>query len=351
MASAVKRLLGLGDREVKSDEITVDPLTNRPTHLWSKMKVKQKVKKVEALDPNTPIADDKLRCVCISDTHAQIEHRNLAIPPGDVLIHAGDITNVGMPKELIQFNDYLGTQPHRYKVVIAGNHDLTMDDDMVMHQADYLRNFFRVDVGAVRKSLQEMGVSKPRDLLSNCTYLEDAYVIICGVKVYGSPWQPEFGGWGFNLPRGERCLEKWNMIPDDTDILITHGPPIGHGDSCFDGQKAGCVELLNTIQKRVKPKFHVFGHIHEGYGITTDDVTTYINASTCTLRYKPDHPPIVFDFPLPDGHTKDEAIGQIVSCRPIEDHVNNGSENTDMECDTVEPDRDSDECSDNVVFQ
>lgn len=76
--------------------------------------------------------------------------------------------------------------------------------------------------------------------------------------------QPEFCDWAFNLPRGDKCLEKWKAIPTDTDILITHGPPIGHGDLCMTRERAGCVDLLHEIQTRIKPKYHVFGHIHEG---------------------------------------------------------------------------------------
>lgn len=76
--------------------------------------------------------------------------------------------------------------------------------------------------------------------------------------------QPEFHKWAFNLPRGSQCLEKWDKIPEDTDVLITHTPPIGHGDLCCTGVRAGCVELLTTVQQRVKPKYHIFGHIHEG---------------------------------------------------------------------------------------
>lgn len=77
--------------------------------------------------------------------------------------------------------------------------------------------------------------------------------------------QPEFGGWAFNARRGEECLAKWNLIPNDTDILITHGPPVGYGDKMYSDKNVGCVELLTTIQNRVKPKYHIFGHIHEGF--------------------------------------------------------------------------------------
>lgn len=76
--------------------------------------------------------------------------------------------------------------------------------------------------------------------------------------------QPVYGGWAFNLPRGQPCLDKWNKIPDNVDILVTHSPPLGHGDLCYSGIRAGCVELLSTVQNRVKPKYHIFGHVHEG---------------------------------------------------------------------------------------
>lgn len=125
-----------------------------------------------------------------------------------------------------------------------------------------------------------------KDYLTNCIYLEDSEIVIHGIKIYGTPWwifciieilyisyffknflyfrQPEFCKWAFNVPRGEACLSKWEMIPSDTDILVTHTPPVGHGDLCCSGVRAGCVELLSTVQNRVKPKYHVFGHIHEG---------------------------------------------------------------------------------------
>ncbi|KAH3751848.1 hypothetical protein DPMN_186425 [Dreissena polymorpha] len=297
----------------KAAGVQIHTLTGNPTKAWQQLSVKQKVERVTSLHHDTPICADKLRVVCISDTHAKHPQR---VPVGDILLHAGDFTNVGGAAEVKQFNDFLGSLPHPVKVVIAGNHDLTFDEDMVKNRRDYLSRNFRINEEVFERKLAEFGVKTCKELLTNCVYLEDASVNVCGLKIYGAPWQPEFCDWGFNLSRGEACLQKWNLIPDDTDILITHGPPIGHGDACFNGMRAGCVELLSTIQQRVKPKYHVFGHIHEGYGVTTDDVTTFINASTCTLRYQPDNPPIVFDIPLPAGHNKDE-LGSIQPCRLI----------------------------------
>lgn len=143
-----------------------------------------------------------------------------------------------------------------------------------------------------------------RQYLTNCTYLQDELIELYGLKIYGTPWQPEFCKWAFNVPRGGPCLEKWDQIPSNLDVLISHTPPLGHGDLCCSGVRAGCVELLSTVQQRVKPKYHVFGHVHEGYGITSDGRIIFINASTCDINYLPHNLPVVFDVALPAGVTK-----------------------------------------------
>ncbi|XP_014785254.1 metallophosphoesterase domain-containing protein 1 isoform X2 [Octopus bimaculoides] len=193
--------------------------------------------------------------------------------------------------DLKKFVSSLGSLPHQYKIVIAGNHDISFDTDL-LKKPQYI---FKNDI---EKDLKDLQVESAKAFLTNCIYLEDSYVDIHGYKIYGSPWQPLFCNWAFNLPRGKELLEKWNLIPDDVDILMTHGPPLGYGDLCRSGLRAGCVDLLNTIQKRVQPKFHVYGHIHEGYGILTNKMTTFINASSCTINYCLTNPPIVFDLPL-----------------------------------------------------
>ena len=129
----------------------------------------------------------------------------------------------------------------------------------------------------------------------------DAGTSVDGIKVWGSPWQPEFCEWAFNLPRGQPLRAKWRLIPDDTDVLLTHGPPLGHGDQCAGGHRAGCVDLLHEIQSRVRPAVHAFGHIHEGAGVTSDGATLYVNASTCNLRYRPVNPAVVVDVLPPDA--------------------------------------------------
>lgn len=208
-----------------------------------------------------------MKLVCISDTHGK-HGRMPELPDGDVLIVAGDISNVGTREQIIQFNDWIQHRPHKHKLVIAGNHDWY---------------FYRKP-------------EKARALMTNCTYLQDESVVIDGVKFYGSPWQPTFYNWAFNLDRGEPLREVWNKIPDDTDILITHGPPAGKLDAAMDGRGTGCVDLNDRVFK-VRPKVHIFGHIHECYGtLDIGSSTLYVNASVCTRQYIPSNSAIVVDI-------------------------------------------------------
>lgn len=287
-----------------AQEIEVDKDTGNPSKAWERIRVHQRYYRCDPFPPSTPIAEDKIRFVCISDTHGKIEGSKLHMPPGDVLLHAGDFTQKGHMNEIQKFNSYLGALPYKVKVVIAGNHDLTFDDNITEAS---LRTF-GVQKSTVESYLSERGLKSVKQMLTSAIYLEDSLVTVCGIKIYGAPWQPVFCDWGFNLKRGEDILKKWQTIPADLDILMTHGPPVGHGDLTGGNNNVGCVELLNTIQKRVKPKFHVFGHIHEGYGVTSDGYTTFINASTCTRRYLPTNAPIVFDFIIPEGHSKEELL-------------------------------------------
>lgn len=206
-----------------------------------------------------------LRLVLISDTHNL--HGQLNIPNGDVLIHAGDITEMGKLDDLRSFNEWLGKLPHQHKLVIAGNHDFCLERQAAESEA----------------------------VLTNCTYLRDSGVAIEGVKFYGSPWQPEFYDFAFNLPRGEALKAKWDLIPTDTDVLITHGPPHGYGDLTRQGDRAGCEELLKALQ-RLQPRLHVYGHIHEGAGTYRIGRTVLVNASSCDPDYQPTNRPIVFDL-------------------------------------------------------
>jgi hypothetical protein len=146
---------------------------------------------------------------------------------------------------------------------------------------------------------------------SNITYLEDSSFSIetpefdRPIKFYGSPWQPWFYDWAFNLPRlGTELQEKWNMIPEDTDVLITHSPPNGYGDLVNNWRQpnthVGCECLISRINE-INPIVNIFGHIHEGYGVYTNEKTTFVNASTCTAGYQPINKPIIIDLTEVDG--------------------------------------------------
>ncbi|KAG4073694.1 hypothetical protein HA402_000918 [Bradysia odoriphaga] len=276
--------------------VEVHPKTREPTLAWNKeISKRQSVIKVHMKPPQGEIPKNKVRIVCMSDTHSLTHRIQFDICDGDIFIHAGDFTNTGKREEVIEFNLWLGSLPHKHKLVIAGNHELSFDPShnkpLVLSKDDCPTSDNDRDF---------------REYLTNCTYLEDQLVELYGLKIYGTPWQPEFGNWAFNVPRGQDILDKWNKIPADIDILISHGPPIGHGDLCRSGLRAGCVELLSTLQQRVKPKFHIFGHIHEGYGVTSDGKITFINATTCNYQYQPVNHPIVFDMDLPGDFSKDD---------------------------------------------
>jgi len=225
-----------------------------------------------------------VRIVCQSDTHS-IHERGPLVPDGDVYVHAGDFTSTGTLQECQEFHDWVAKLPHKHKIVIAGNHDITMDTDYYLKRGS--RRFH--SRSHVPPEVCQSIFKNSTDL----TYLQDSGTECYGIKFWGSPWQPEFYDWAFNYKRGEGYT-KWNLIPSDIDVLITHGPPKGQGSVCLDGFDAGCEELADWCNTRC-PKLHIFGHIHEGYGVTTDDHTTYVNASTCTRQYRPINPTIVID--------------------------------------------------------
>lgn len=210
-----------------------------------------------------------MRLACISDTHNQ--HDALRLPSGDVLIHAGDFTGVGRSHEVEAFAKWLGAQPHRHKILIAGNHDWLFERDNAQARAWLAR------------------------YCPKAHYLQDSGVEIEGVKFWGSPWTPLFLNWAFNLKRGQPLADKWAQVPSDTQVLITHGPPWGILDLTRHGENVGCKDLKDALNKQISPKVHVFGHIHEGYGTWTRLGTKFVNASSCTEFYEATNAPVVID--------------------------------------------------------
>jgi Icc-related predicted phosphoesterase len=211
----------------------------------------------------------RIRVVCISDTHGQ--HAKLSMPDGELLVHAGDFMAFGdRPKEIVEFNQWLGKQPHQYKVVIAGNHDLMF----------------------------ERHPGTARELLSNGIYLENSGVELLGLKVWGSPVQPEFNSWAFNVARGAAIRRYWQMIPPNVDILVTHGPPFGVLDRVNpSAAHLGCEELLISVEMS-RPRLHVFGHIHGGHGSIAGRGTQFVNASVVNEAYQVVYDPQVIEIEI-----------------------------------------------------
>lgn len=212
-----------------------------------------------------------MRLICISDTHSL--HRQLPlIPNGDVLIHAGDCTGSGSLPQLDDFTQWFGTLPHKYKVLIAGNHDFC---------------FERYKAWS-REMCEKQGI----------IYLQGEAVTIEGVVFYGFPWQPIFKHMAFNAKEAE-LKDRLSLVPDETNILISHGPALRIFDYIPDeGLHVGCFQLANRIEQLPNLKAHVCGHIHESYGFATreSDGIKFANACSCNARYRPVNPPIIIDI-------------------------------------------------------
>jgi Icc-related predicted phosphoesterase len=214
-----------------------------------------------------------MKMTFISDTHGKHEHLtskayNNILGSGDVLVHAGDVSNVGKSHEIKSFLDWFSNTDYKHKIFIAGNHDFGFEQ-----------------VQEIAPEYKEKGVH----------YLFDSEVVIDGVKFYGSPWQPEFYDWAFNLPRGEKLAEKWAMIPGNTDVLITHGPAYGMLDWVPSGTQVGCQDLFHRIME-VQPKIHVCGHIHCAYGQKYFNGVEFLNAAILNERYMYENKPISLEF-------------------------------------------------------
>ena len=214
-----------------------------------------------------------MKIVCLSDTHNCNEQ--ISVPDGDILIHSGDATTTGTLHEIDLFSKWFSGLPHQYKIFVAGNHDWLFQHD--------------------REAAERL-------LYPGIIYLQDSAVEIEGLKVYGSPWQPRFYDWAFNLNRGAEMAEKWKLIPDDIDVLITHGPPnriLDAVPTTWGIENAGCEELRKRVEEICsagKLRLHAFGHIHCGYGEHEQFGIKFVNSSTCDEQYAPTQPPIIVEI-------------------------------------------------------
>lgn len=203
----------------------------------------------------------------ISDTHGQ--HHKIQLHGGDILIHAGDVSNKGTTEDAENFIDWFSSLDYTYKIFIAGNHDFYFD-------------------GKLQDMIQ-------RSLPQNTFYLCDRTIIIEGIFIHGSPITPYFYNWAFNRHRGNDIKKHWQLIPQNTDILITHGPPLNILDKTMQETHVGCADLLKKVQS-VQPKYHLFGHIHEANGIYKDYNTTFINGSMVDRKGDLIHKPFNFEY-------------------------------------------------------
>ena len=237
-----------------------------------------------------------MKVTLLSDTHTKHNNivtskslrnsnQSLDLPGGDLLIHAGDFMNSGYDKtDVFEFFEWFDAiDNYDDKIFIAGNHDRIMQNEPEWAQG-ILTGYKTIDY------LQDSSVKLYFDG-HNGDFPED------NVAIYGSPWQPEFHNWAFNLPRNSEELKaKWDAIPSDTKILITHGPAFGYQD-IPGGQsiRVGC-EMLRYRIDEIKPMIHVCGHIHGGYGYHFNGHTHCFNASVLDERYNYTNKPFHFEW-------------------------------------------------------
>jgi Icc-related predicted phosphoesterase len=231
-----------------------------------------------------------MKITFISDTHTYMyddNYKELILPKGDVLCFSGDIMSSGYNEgELIHFLKWLTKQPFKYKVFIAGNHDRYLEDKPLL-------------ANDIISMYQHYGI----------VYLNNSTFEIDGIKFYGTPHQPYFCGWAFNVPDNEKLINIYQMIPDDVDVLLTHCPPYGILDQSHKPnysnptgeEHLGSMELKEVLAQKqltkTQPRVVAFGHIHGDGGkkMQIGD-TLYINASLCDENYDPVNNIVIIDL-------------------------------------------------------
>jgi Icc-related predicted phosphoesterase len=229
------------------------------------------------------------------------------LPEADLLIVAGDMTDTASYKELNDFSSFLTSQKDKFRkiIVVAGNHEITFDEK------------FYEKFGERYYHKPLLDCHKAKDILlsnPNITYLEDSGCEFEGIKIWGTPWIPPIGRWAFSLPSPEFAKEKFDLIPENIDILISHAPPFGildevsyKGYECdpetgervivIDREKSGSKELAKRVSL-IKPRLHIFGHVHEGNGAHQVDDSLYVNVAIMNKEHLPGNKPklIEIDF-------------------------------------------------------
>lgn len=216
---------------------------------------------------------------CISDVHGK--WKGLKIPECDLLISAGDYSFTGEQHMIRDFHKWLDDQPAHHVISLNGNHEKFVEKNFQLAKEIALK-----ECPAVH-------------------FMEEGLVEIDGLKIWCSAITPYFHNWAYNRMRGPDIRKHWDLIPNDVDVLVTHGPPFNILDNVqrFNGQKCeyeiehvGCEDLLARIQKLKQLKLHIFGHIHDGYGTQKVGDTIFANASICDEQYRPTHKPLIFEI-------------------------------------------------------
>jgi Icc-related predicted phosphoesterase len=219
-----------------------------------------------------------MKVCCISDTH--LSHNQLEIPECDLLIHAGDFSFVGKMIDIMEVNQWFGKLKAKgickEIVAIAGNHD----------------------------GITETNPAWTKEVFTNCIYLDQEPYELFGFKVFGSPISPEFNNWFHNRKRGPEIARCWSKIPDNTQILVVHGPPYGILDvnteeiysQPLGPEHLGCKDLKKRIDQLKNLKLVVTGHIHSSSGVEEHNGIKFVNASVLNESYEVVYSPKIFEF-------------------------------------------------------
>lgn len=215
-----------------------------------------------------------MKIVCISDTHNL--HHKLELPEADMLIHSGDATMRGQPHEVENFLRWMESLPYKTKIFVPGNHDFLFDSKCTNYPT--------------------LGNTMLKELAPSVVYLKDAvYTSESGMKVYGTPWVKGLEQWAFGWKSDGGREAEFKAIPDDVDILVTHGPAFGHLDQLYD-MRLGDEKLAERIEQLKNLKLHVHGHIHYAYGVTPVGSPIRVNCALCTENYTISNKPIVVEL-------------------------------------------------------
>lgn len=227
-----------------------------------------------------------VKIVAMSDSHNA--YNKLIIPPCDILIDTGDYSSKGYKHEVENFYKWLNKQEANHIISVQGNHELGWE--------------------ANEEEFKKIALEK----CPAVHLLKNESINIEGINIWGSPYTPYFFNWAYNAGRNQKeadfykkplIKDIWDKIPENTDVLLTHGPPyeildeLVYVDGTPKGQFVGCEELLKRI-KEVKPDLHLFGHVHCGHGQKHIDGTSFYNVAVCDEMYRPSNGITVINYEI-----------------------------------------------------